>query len=175
MVAARPPFDVMQVARARFAGMTILSAIVLVHNRFILPDLPLAWSVFVAGVLLGYATVVAAVLAKVAHHPRVARINDVFLVVDLALWAFAIFGTGGDRSWLVFLMIIRAIDQSPSGFRRVIVYAHLSVVTYAALILYMVAIEGRPLAWSAEAGKVGIRSEEHTSELQSRGHLVCRL
>src|SRR5690625_5260015 len=24
-------------------------------------------------------------------------------------------------------------------------------------------------------GKLGIRSEEHTSELQSRGHLVCRL
>src|SRR5439155_20995413 len=27
----------------------------------------------------------------------------------------------------------------------------------------------------AEAGNVTNRSEEHTSELQSRGHLVCRL
>src|SRR5690625_6597530 len=26
-----------------------------------------------------------------------------------------------------------------------------------------------------EAGKIAFRSEEHTSELQSRGHLVCRL
>src|SRR5690625_6413455 len=26
-----------------------------------------------------------------------------------------------------------------------------------------------------EKGKLNVRSEEHTSELQSRGHLVCRL
>src|SRR5213592_3204268 len=98
MVAARPPFDVMQVARARFVGMTLLSAIVLVHNQFVLPDIPLGSSALVAGVLLAYALIVAAVLARVAGHPRVARVNDVFLVVDLALWAFAIYGTGGERS-----------------------------------------------------------------------------
>src|SRR5690625_6065299 len=27
----------------------------------------------------------------------------------------------------------------------------------------------------AHVGKIAVRSEEHTSELQSRGHLVCRL
>src|SRR5690625_6292683 len=31
-----------------------------------------------------------------------------------------------------------------------------------------------PLAWASVATS-GVRSEEHTSELQSRGHLVCRL
>src|SRR5690625_6806359 len=30
-------------------------------------------------------------------------------------------------------------------------------------------------AWSYAVGEVDERSEEHTSELQSRGHLVCRL
>src|SRR5690625_6477857 len=30
-------------------------------------------------------------------------------------------------------------------------------------------------AWSTKCNRRGIRSEEHTSELQSRGHLVCRL
>src|SRR5437660_8526150 len=35
---------------------------------------------------------------------------------------------------------------------------------------------GTPLAVTQETYHVGIaRSEEHTSELQSRGHLVCRL
>src|SRR5690625_5519728 len=29
--------------------------------------------------------------------------------------------------------------------------------------------------WVDDEGKVRVRSEEHTSELQSRGHLVCRL
>src|SRR2546422_6535129 len=29
--------------------------------------------------------------------------------------------------------------------------------------------------WTAAPGAIGLRSEEHTSELQSRLHLVCRL
>src|SRR5215208_3692371 len=33
--------------------------------------------------------------------------------------------------------------------------------------------EGTPFTW--EMGEIDGRSEEHTSELQSRGHLVCRL
>src|SRR5690625_3392738 len=37
-------------------------------------------------------------------------------------------------------------------------------------------IEGRRMQFSGSAiGLFGHRSEEHTSELQSRGHLVCRL
>src|SRR5207253_6032206 len=34
---------------------------------------------------------------------------------------------------------------------------------------------GKELRFVYEAGPCGYRSEEHTSELQSRGHLVCRL
>src|SRR2546429_2625379 len=37
-------------------------------------------------------------------------------------------------------------------------------------------IAGRRVHWSINVGyQLGIRSEEHTSELQSRLHLVCRL
>src|SRR5207253_10240373 len=34
---------------------------------------------------------------------------------------------------------------------------------------------GRPVELRLGGGAAGDRSEEHTSELQSRGHLVCRL
>src|SRR3712207_8721324 len=37
------------------------------------------------------------------------------------------------------------------------------------------AVERRREVASARAGQVNIRSEEHTSELQSRQYLVCRL
>src|SRR5215208_7551067 len=37
------------------------------------------------------------------------------------------------------------------------------------------AAPGRVAADAARAGHAALRSEEHTSELQSRGHLVCRL
>src|SRR5690625_6743579 len=46
---------------------------------------------------------------------------------------------------------------------------------FALLPLIIVAV-GAFLAWRAyDRGLSGTRSEEHTSELQSRGHLVCRL
>src|SRR5437660_12921610 len=34
---------------------------------------------------------------------------------------------------------------------------------------------GSPPRWRAPSSSASARSEEHTSELQSRGHLVCRL
>src|SRR3712207_8561952 len=34
---------------------------------------------------------------------------------------------------------------------------------------------GRPVLYGVSPGGVGFRSEEHTSELQSRQYLVCRL
>src|SRR5690625_3928294 len=36
-------------------------------------------------------------------------------------------------------------------------------------------LRGLDYFWSDEGAKMFFRSEEHTSELQSRGHLVCRL
>src|SRR5690348_18075312 len=50
--------------------------------------------------------------------------------------------------------------RSPSG-----VQSHQSSTVAAA----KAAIRGQPLRW------IGVRSEEHTSELQSPVHLVCRL
>src|SRR3712207_6926959 len=35
--------------------------------------------------------------------------------------------------------------------------------------------EGRPVLYPAELARIEERSEEHTSELQSRQYLVCRL
>src|SRR5207253_10462493 len=41
---------------------------------------------------------------------------------------------------------------------------------------WLVALDGMPLAYHDPAIRTrSMRSEEHTSELQSRGHLVCRL
>ena len=43
----------------------------------------------------------------------------VFLTLDVVVWTFAIYCSGGEKSWLFFLMIIRAADI-PHPFRRVV-------------------------------------------------------
>src|SRR5437870_6481255 len=49
--------------------------------------------------------------------------------------------------------------------------------TEGELYIVMELVEGKPLRDLCDAGlpPESVRSEEHTSELQSRGHLVCRL
>src|SRR5439155_24169919 len=52
--------------------------------------------------------------------------------------------------------------------------ATLAAVWPAALVLTLVVLSGKVAGVAAGVFLAG-RSEEHTSELQSRGHLVCRL
>src|SRR5687768_18192442 len=51
------------------------------------------------------------------------------------------------------------------------------VLTFDAASDAIACIEALRAGWAGGAGalRVGVRSEEHTSELQSRLHLVCRL
>ena len=156
MSVLRHRIDVAQIARARLVGMALLSCMVFVHNRFILHEFSLSGFAAVAGTLIAYALVAQLVLTRAAAHPRFAAVNNALFITDIAMWALAIHATGGDRSWLFFLMILRAIDQSPFGFRRVLVYAHLSVAAYALLVVYMIAIERRDLSVPGELAKIAL-------------------
>src|SRR5436853_7251523 len=109
MSVAAPLVDVVSVTRARFVGMGLLSLIVLIHNWLIVPGMSLGWSCLVVGVMLGYAAAVGAILRVAVRHPVGSPLHDIFLGVDILVWAFAIYGTGGHQSWLIFLMIMRAI------------------------------------------------------------------
>jgi signal transduction histidine kinase/ActR/RegA family two-component response regulator len=68
-----------------------------------------------------------------------------FLVADLLIWLLAVYRTGGDRSLLFFFGIVRVSDQAYTTFKRVLVFAHLTIIAYALLILYLVFVEGRPV------------------------------
>src|SRR5690625_5316954 len=56
-----------------------------------------------------------------------------------------------------------------------IIFRFLYVEARSALVLSMTTSTISFISYSTIMGVVGGRSEEHTSELQSRGHLVCRL
>src|SRR5439155_27187716 len=78
--------------------------------------------------------------------------------VDLTLYPGEILGLVGDNSAgkSTLMKILTGAYQRDSGD---------------------ILVAGQPVRFKSphESRDVGIRSEEHTSELQSRGHLVCRL
>ena len=79
-----------------------------------------------------------------------------FLVTDIVAWTYVIYYSGGDKSWLFFLMFMRAADLQLSGTRAVLVAGHLSVLCYAAMLGWLIGVEHRPVALGAEVAKLVI-------------------
>src|SRR5690625_5306562 len=70
------------------------------------------------------------------------------------------------------------ISASESGSSQPVQFAFrslLACVLSGAVTPVTSASHGTPELARSRSINVGLRSEEHTSELQSRGHLVCRL
>src|SRR5437870_8373966 len=78
-------------------------------------------------------------------------------------------GTDGYLVAPAIFVVVRAI------FRPILIFltCPLQIITLGLFILVVNALV--VVIWSGHVRKIRIRSEEHTSELQSRGHLVCRL
>src|SRR3989440_2021421 len=65
---------------------------------------------------------------------------------------------------------------SDAGIQFLFRWIHfLSGITWIGLLYYFNFVQGPFMAEADAATKSGARSEEHTSELQSRSDLVCRL
>ncbi len=136
--------NVVLIPMLRGIGCLILCVYVLVYDLIIAPS---PWQESLNFVLIAGAYCLGSWLLLRQAYAKFKK-SDIalfFLVTDLLLWLFAIYRTGGDRSFLFFLGIVRVADQAYTTFKRVLVFAHLTVIAYALLILYLVVIEGRPV------------------------------
>jgi signal transduction histidine kinase/HPt (histidine-containing phosphotransfer) domain-containing protein/ActR/RegA family two-component response regulator len=77
-----------------------------------------------------------------------------FLIVDLVFWQLAVYATGAEQSWLFVIPLFRVVDQTPISTRRALLFAHLAPVSYAALLAYVIVVEGRQVAAGPEWGKL---------------------
>src|SRR5439155_27079974 len=70
-----------------------------------------------------------------------------------------------------------ALPISPAGFSTKVEEQLAKVKSAGRAVPLTEEQAGELAAWAVSSYqiKIGARSEEHTSELQSRGHLVCRL
>src|SRR5262245_7350422 len=84
------------------------------------------------------------------------NLGTIFLALDVVVFTIAIYLTGGDRSWLFFLVFIRTADQANTNFRRALVFAHLTVAAYAVMLLELQFVEGRTIAWQVESFKLAL-------------------
>ena len=138
----------------RGLGLAILCVYVLLYDLLIAP--PFSWSRYIPFVAIFaiYGTGSWLILRKGYEKVKPVDLSLLFLVVDLAFWVLAVYRTGADKSLLFFLSVVQVSDQTYTTFKRVLVFAHLALVSYVLFILYLAVIEGRPIDWRVEALKI---------------------
>jgi signal transduction histidine kinase/CheY-like chemotaxis protein len=149
-------FHTVEVPRLRLVGFAILTALVCLHELFT-PGAPNWRLPLTLGTgLFAYGLASWAVLYL--FFDRVTRVNlgVWFLAIDLPVFVWVIYLTGADQSWLFLLLFMRVADQTNTNFRRALVFSHLAVASYAALVFYLAFVEHRAISWWAEAFKLFI-------------------
>src|SRR5438309_9284797 len=146
--------NVVQIPLLRGLGCGILCLYVLLYDLLIAP--PFSWARYLqfAGILAAYCFGSWVILQKAYRKSKPLDLALVFLIVDLLFWILVLYRTGGDKSLLFFLSIVRVSDQAYTTYRRVLMFAHLTLFSYILFIFYLAGIEGRPVDWRVEILKV---------------------
>jgi signal transduction histidine kinase len=152
-------FHVFEVPLLRVIGFSMITLLVLLRYGFV-PDASAAdevspWLVGAIGLTYSLVAWAALYLGFDALKPRV-NLGTVFLGVDVFFFILAVYLTGGDRSWLFFLLFIRTADQANTNFRRALTFGHLSVASYVAMLLELNFVEHRAIPWRAELFKIAL-------------------
>ena len=149
-------FNVVQVPVYRLIGFNLLLLVVAIHNVIVLGELDFTtYLPLVIGLEL-YCLASWALLR--AYFTRVSAVHfgDVFLVVDLVMWSWAIGVGGGTQSLLWPIFLLRTADQLWLNRVRARVMAALGPLAYAGLLAYLVLVVGQDVAWGAEIAKLTV-------------------
>jgi signal transduction histidine kinase/CheY-like chemotaxis protein len=145
--------NVIVVPRIRAIGFAILGLFVLLHNKWILSDF--SWVSFRYFLLIigAYTLLSWGALKTWYSRLRTLRLDVAFLTLDICIWTLAIYFSGGERSYLFFILILRPIDHLYSNATYVVRFAHVSTLCYLLLVAYLYMVERRDLSLEAEAFK----------------------
>jgi len=146
--------NAVQVPRLRLLGFLLLLALVAVH-RLLFTGLGLErgfWT-FAGGILL-YCLVSWCLLRRFYGRTGRLDLGLLFLALDLLPITACIYVTGGDQSWLFFLLLVRVADQANTSFRRVFLFLNVAVLAYAGMLLYLVHLDGRSVLVPLEVAKL---------------------
>ncbi len=140
-----------QIPCRRAFGLIMIALLVLLHNLYLVPT-PSAWADFWHVLVFYTLYIVVSWLILLAWFNKVQRVHlgSFFLFFDIILFLLAIYYSGGEKSWLFFLMMLRASDQLVTVRRVTLLFAHASTLGYVLLMVYLGYFEQRALSLPAE-------------------------
>ncbi len=146
--------NAVQIPMLRALGVAILCVYVLLYDVLLAPPFSLSGYLAFVAIFATYCLASWLVLRKGYRKVRPVDFSLVFLVVDLSLWLLVIYRTGGEKSLLFFVGVVLVSHQAYTTFKRILIFAHLTLASYVSLILYLALVEGRPIDWRLEVLKM---------------------
>ena len=138
----------------RLLGLSAVSLMVFLHDLWVLPDGSVAHAGRFFCLVLLYCCTSWALLYGLYHRVRTWDLGIGFLVVDLAVFMAAIYASGGEKSWLFFLVMVHVADQAGTTFKRALLFTHLATLSYICLLGYLYYGEQRTIPWGTEGAKL---------------------
>lgn len=140
------------VPRLRLLGFSILWSIVAASNA---ATAAASWTAIGAllAAFLAYSLGSWVVLRR-AYDTAPMTLPTVFVATDPFVWMGATYLTGGPESWLYVVPLVRVADQLHTNRRRALMFTAVGVVAYVSMLAYVAFVDGRPLAWSQQIGRV---------------------
>jgi len=138
----------------RLAGFLALISFVALDNLVGARHTSVIGVAWFATATLSYHAVSWVILRRFYGRTGTLNLGSVFLTLDILIWVLAIYCTGGNQSWFLLLLILRSADQMGCRFRKALWYAHVSTLSYVALLVYLSEWEQRPISWSVESLKI---------------------
>ena len=135
----------------RAFGMLIIALFVLLHNLYLAPTAT-AWVDFwsLLGIYAVYIAISWAMLlvyfSKVHHF----NLGFFFLFFDIIFFIMAIYYSGGEKSWLFFLLMVRTADQARTTWGKTLLFANASTLGYVLMLVYLASVQHRSLSVPAE-------------------------
>jgi signal transduction histidine kinase/ActR/RegA family two-component response regulator len=146
--------NVIQIPLLRGVGSLILCLYVLFYDLFFSPQFSLT-RYFTFVLILGFYCFGSWLVLRYAYlKTQWLDVPLVFLIGDLFFWVLTVYRTGAETSLLFFLSIVRVSDQAYTSFKKVLIFAHLTLLAYGGLVAYLLMVEHRTIDLRIEVLKV---------------------
>ena len=126
----------------RAAGSVLLSLAVYLNNRYLVPGPTIESWVLTTVLVAVWAIASWALLTYFLRRDPPRDLTLFTLAGDLPVWTFAIYASGGERSFLFFILLLRVADQVQTTFRRAAAFALAATSCYASMLGWIVFVDG---------------------------------
>lgn len=143
-----------RIPQLRVFGFGLLALLVFLHVTFVPDSGPTRNALLYLLVAAGYVSISWILIHYLQDRTRLFDVARFFLFADTSLVIFALYCSGGDRSWLYLLLMIRLADRIFDRYYDLLLVVFITLVQYVVMLLYLERVDSRAISWPAEAVKL---------------------